>query len=88
MPEKKLPEIVQFLNDNDGELRRLLARRIKNIVKMIPELQFYEDEVQKEAEHLEEVFSNLREERRKKYGAEDAGPSVNPDDYDDLDTSQ
>lgn len=83
MPEQMLPDIVRYLNEEKPALRKLMARRLKDRVKSLPQLEFFVDDTQQEAEKLERIFKDLREERRQKYGSEDAGPPVNNDDYEE-----
>mgnify|MGYP006432636923 CR=1 FL=1 len=83
MPEQMLPDIVRYLNEEKPALRKLMARRLKDRVKSLPQLEFFVDDTQQEAEKLERIFKDLLEERRQKYGSEDAGPPVNNDDYEE-----
>ena len=61
-PENKLNEILQFLNSEEGNktVRKMLAQRIRNKVKRIPELHFYEDEITKEAEKVEKLLEDIQ----------------------------
>jgi ribosome-binding factor A len=40
-----------------------LANKIKNAVRIIPELQFFEDESLEKVAKFEKIFENLRKER-------------------------
>ena len=59
LPDPKLPEVVTALNENDWEVRKALAARIKNKVKKIPELRFYEDDSNQYAERIDEILTDL-----------------------------
>ena len=61
-PEDKLKEVLQFLNSPEGNkiVRRMLAQRIRNKVKRIPELHFFEDEISKEAEKIEDLLEDIK----------------------------
>ncbi len=60
-PDKKLAMILEFLNSEQGnkEVRKKLASRIRNKVRRVPELRFFEDEIQKEAEKIEKLFEEI-----------------------------
>lgn len=59
LPELFQQEIVTHLNENVGEVRHLLAQRIRNVVRYVPELRFYEDDTMKVANRLDELFEEL-----------------------------
>ncbi|MEL6257324.1 MAG: 30S ribosome-binding factor RbfA [Bacteroidota bacterium] len=59
LPDPKLQEVVTALNENDWEVRKALAGRIKNKVKKIPELRFYEDDSNQYAERIDELLNDL-----------------------------
>jgi ribosome-binding factor A len=42
------------------EIRKELARKVKNQVKKVPDLRFYEDESQDYANKMEQIFENLK----------------------------
>lgn len=56
LPESKLPEAVDTLNENSWEVRRALSAKIKNKLKKMPELRFYGDDSFKKVERLEEIL--------------------------------
>lgn len=58
-PDGKLEELVEVLNENSWEIRKSLAGRIKNKVRKIPELRFYEDDSYKEADRISRLLDDL-----------------------------
>ena len=65
-PDKNLPVLLEFLNDEKGNktVRKMLASRIKNKVRRIPELRFFEDEIQKEQEKIEKLFEQINKNKK------------------------
>lgn len=61
------------MEDNASAIRKALASRIRNQVRIIPELRFHLDESQITAMHLEGMISEIREEREAR-GALDETP--------------
>jgi ribosome-binding factor A len=64
---ERAPEIIEGFKHAQGYLRSELARRIK--LRAFPRLRFYWDPTFEKAEHMERLFSALREEEKK------SGPS-------------
>lgn len=58
-PESKLAEAIQRLNDQAWEVRHALAARIRNKVRSIPELRFFEDDTLQEAKRIEELLDTI-----------------------------
>jgi ribosome-binding factor A len=48
-----------------------LARRLKNQVKKVPELRFYEDESQDYANKMDQIFEELKKQEEKKKNSTD-----------------
>ncbi|MCI4670195.1 MAG: 30S ribosome-binding factor RbfA [Bacteroidia bacterium] len=71
LPDSKLEELVGILNENSWEIRKSLAARIKNKIRKIPELQFYEDDSFKEADRISRLLDTLVEEDESKGASED-----------------
>jgi len=67
----QLPIIVDFLNENQASVRHLLAKRIRHIVKNSPELVFLEDDTEREARKIEELFEKIGPIPEKKDDEED-----------------
>jgi ribosome-binding factor A len=55
--------ILAIIQDNNKLIRKELANKIKNAVRIIPELQFFEDESLEKVAKFEKIFENLRKER-------------------------
>ncbi len=55
--------IFAIIQDNNKLIRKELANKIKNAVRIIPELQFFEDESLEKVAKFEKIFENLRKER-------------------------
>ena len=71
-PDSKLEKLVNVLNENSWDIRKGLAGRIKNKVRKIPELRFYEDDSFREADRISRLLENLVEEEK---GANDSEES-------------
>jgi len=59
-------EIVKELWDNLAFLRGQLGKRIRKQVRRIPMLKFYIDDTLDEAEHIDDLFTNLYAEKNTK----------------------
>lgn len=55
--------IYQFIDDNQDKIRYELASKIKNQVRRIPELLFFEDDTAEYVNKMEQLFSKVRKER-------------------------
>ncbi len=60
LPDTKIRETVMLLNENRTHLRQLLARSVGNIFRVMPNLDFYEDDTPRTAQRLEELFTKLQ----------------------------
>lgn len=60
LPDTRLQEVAEALNENAWEVRHLLAKRIRNKVRKIPELRFYADDSMKEAERINQMLDELQ----------------------------
>lgn len=63
--------IYQFIDDNQDQIRYELASKIKNQVRRIPELLFFEDDTAEYVNKMEQLFAKVRKQR---------GEGDNPDD--------
>ena len=61
LPDNQLDRVIEVLNEQNWEVRHLLARKIKNKVRNIPEIRFYKDDSFKEAEKIDQILRNLKE---------------------------
>lgn len=58
-PKEKMDFVVRLLNQYHREFRHHLAQRIRHLVKVMPTLQFFADEVELRARRIEEILRNL-----------------------------
>ena len=58
LPDSKHEEVVEKLTENVWEVRKALAARIRNKVRIIPELRFYLDDSFEEAKRIEDLLNN------------------------------
>ena len=56
-------DLIQLMNK---QIRKTLANKIKHSVRVIPELQFFEDNSLENALKFEKIFDNLRQERQER----------------------
>lgn len=59
MLEKDKAGILARINSRKREIRKVLGERIGKQVRIIPELVFYIDEVEENAQRIEEIIKNL-----------------------------
>lgn len=52
-------EVIEWLNENKGQIRHNLAQQIKNQVKKVPDLNFYADKGHDNAGRIDDILSNL-----------------------------
>ncbi|MDP2176408.1 MAG: 30S ribosome-binding factor RbfA [Bacteroidota bacterium] len=55
--------IMNIVETNNKLIRKELANKIKNAVRIIPEIQFFEDNSLEKVEKFEKIFDDLRKER-------------------------
>lgn len=58
-PDNRIVEVVETLNNRTWEIRKELAQRIRNKVRQVPELRFYEDDSFKEADRINRMLDEL-----------------------------
>ena len=58
LPESKLEEAIETLNENSWEVRKALSARIRNKLKKMPELRFFGDDSHKQYERIEELLND------------------------------
>lgn len=61
----KRETIIDYMNQNMGELRGLLGAKIKNRVRKIPELKFVLDDTLDTVYRLEEIFNEIKKQKKK-----------------------
>jgi ribosome-binding factor A len=59
MLEKDKQAILERLNTRKGEIRKELGNRIRKQVRIIPEIIFYIDEVEENAQRIESLIKSL-----------------------------
>lgn len=55
-PSEKAAEIIKNVNDNEKTVRYELGKRIRNQVRIIPELRFFIDDSLDYIEHIDELL--------------------------------
>lgn len=63
--------IYQFIDDNQDQIRYELASKIKNQVRRIPELLFFEDDTAEYVNRMEQLFDKARKQRSGKNNSDD-----------------
>ena len=61
---KNRPELLQKIKERTGEWRKLLGMRVKNQLRRIPEITFYEDDTQDHVSKMDVIFKQIEEERK------------------------
>jgi len=56
---KEKDKVLEKINTRKSEIRKALGDKIGKQVRIIPELVFYKDEVEENAQHLDELIKNL-----------------------------
>lgn len=59
-PDNKLAETVFLLNEQTWPIRTVLAARIRNKMRKMPELVFYMDDTLQEVQKMEAVFKKIK----------------------------
>lgn len=62
-PNSDAQPIYKYIDDHQDEIRYELASKIKNQVRRIPELLFYEDDTAEYVNKMEKLFAKARSER-------------------------
>ena len=58
-------EIIEKFNERKSELKKKLVERLRNQLRVAPEIEFFRDETLEYAFHMEEVFKKIKEEDEK-----------------------
>jgi ribosome-binding factor A len=56
---KEKEKTLEKINTRKSEIRKALGNKIGKQVRIIPELIFYKDDVEENAQHLDELIKNL-----------------------------
>lgn len=70
-PGRDEEAIFRNLEEHNSEIRKELASKIRHQVRRIPELHFVKDETAEYVNKIENLFDEIREERRKRNKGED-----------------
>jgi ribosome-binding factor A len=62
-PGRDEKSVYSYIDEHQDEIRYELASRIKNQVRRIPELLFYEDDTSEYVNRIENLFDKTRKER-------------------------
>jgi ribosome-binding factor A len=68
---KQRQTVLENIELHQREIRMELARRLKNQVKKVPELRFYEDESQDYANKMDQIFEELKKREEEKKNSTD-----------------
>ena len=60
LPDSKLEETVDRLNEGSWQIRKQLAARIRNKVRKMPELRFFVDDTFEEAARIEKLLDEVK----------------------------
>ena len=72
IPETKLKEVLVFLKEENKKIRFVLANRIKNLVRSMPTLVFFEDDTMQRARELDELFEEIHKQDSEKNNKNDS----------------
>lgn len=61
LPEAQQHRAVDILNDKTWEIRNLLAPKIRNKMRKMPELRFFSDDTLQDAIAMEKLFDKLKQ---------------------------
>ncbi len=61
--DREPESIYKFIDDNQDQIRYELASKIKNQVRRIPELLFFEDDTAEYVNKMEQLFAKARKQR-------------------------
>lgn len=51
--------LIDRINERKSEIRKILGNKIGKQVRIVPDLMFYIDEVEEQAEHLDQIIDQL-----------------------------
>jgi ribosome-binding factor A len=64
--DRDASSVYQYIDDNQDKIRYELAGKIKNQVRRIPELLFFEDDTAEYVNRMEQLFEKTRKQRKDK----------------------
>ncbi len=59
-PDAQGPPAIEYLTENQWEVRRYLGQRIRQQVRHIPELEFFLDDTPQVVERMDELFDQIK----------------------------
>lgn len=65
-PESQRENVMMNIELYHKEIRKMLAQRIRNQVRIIPELRFFIDDTQDYVQHIENIFKKIHDEEQNK----------------------
>ena len=68
---KNPQDLMQTIKERTKEFRNLLGMRVRNQLRRIPDLHFFEDDTLEYVDKMETLFKQIREEREAKGNSED-----------------
>lgn len=63
---KDATALLQHIKERGGEWRKLLGLRVKNQLRRVPELQFYEDDTLEHVSKMDALFLQIENERKQR----------------------
>ncbi len=59
LPKQRKDEVLKSIQNTTGQVRHELGKRIRNQLRIVPELVFYYDDTDEVAAEVERMFENL-----------------------------
>jgi len=72
---KNRAELLQTIKERTKEFRNLLGLRVRNQLRRVPDIHFFEDDTLEYVDKMENIFKKLREEREAKENGNDVNNS-------------
>lgn len=61
-----VPAMLDHIRERTGEWRKLLGLRVKNQLRRVPELQFFNDDTLEHVAKMDELFRKIEDERKQR----------------------
>lgn len=58
-PEAKIGEVLELLDQELGRVRYRLGSRLRQVVRVVPELEFFEDDTDREVSRINQLLEEL-----------------------------
>ena len=65
LPANQRREVVEYFQENEKKIRKLLANRIRHTVRVIPELYYFEDDTLDQVDHIHKLLSDIKKDGEK-----------------------